>query len=324
MSLKAMTLVFEQSAEALSGANRMVLLVLAEHTNGETGVAFPSVARIARRAGLKREETAREALRWLEAGGWIERRVEAFHGIEGEIPAGRRPNVYRLTLSEAGPTGAKIRRQAKPPVPRESGSPENGERDSPENGPAGSPESGEQNRGPNRNGTGYPPVVPPAGGQEQDQPDLFTDPATRGATARTEQTGGQKFLELQFEEWWAGYPSIPGRPRGVKSKALTAYLKTIGQGVTTSELLERRDTYLAARALAETHWGGVAPLLHGSTFLSHRSRRHTDWIEPVGSIDDERLAQWQGPMQAEAEDQGRAAARDFIAESRARREAGAR
>lgn len=68
MSVSHLVAVFDMDEPV--GATRVVLLVLAEHANAQTGECWPSLPRIARRAGIH-EVTARKAITELEAAGLI-------------------------------------------------------------------------------------------------------------------------------------------------------------------------------------------------------------------------------------------------------------
>ena len=89
----------------VSGSRRLVLIVLAEMADGDSGVCFPKLSTIGERAGIARTRTVSEVLSWLESHSLIERKVNGWAGFEGQIPKGKRPNLYRLTLTNFDPAG---------------------------------------------------------------------------------------------------------------------------------------------------------------------------------------------------------------------------
>lgn len=91
MSIQAVAAVLELP-KTITGARRLVLVSLANHANDELE-CWPSIDTIAREAGLTRD-TARKALRALEQGQMIYRRINA--APDDRIPAARKPNLYRL------------------------------------------------------------------------------------------------------------------------------------------------------------------------------------------------------------------------------------
>lgn len=92
MSIQAMAWVLEHETST-SGADRLVLLSLANHAD-EEWECYPSVARIAREAGIARARTVQESLARLEAAGLITRRYNA--APDERIPGNRRPTLYKL------------------------------------------------------------------------------------------------------------------------------------------------------------------------------------------------------------------------------------
>ncbi len=67
---------------------KLVLLALADHANGATALAWPSIARLVALTGLS-ERAVQQALRRLEAEGKVARATR---------PGGGRTNVYELRL----------------------------------------------------------------------------------------------------------------------------------------------------------------------------------------------------------------------------------
>jgi hypothetical protein len=70
--IEAITITLDFAPEHWTSSTRMVAVVLGEYTNRETCEAWPSVANIARRAGLS-ERMVQRHLRQMETDGWIKR-----------------------------------------------------------------------------------------------------------------------------------------------------------------------------------------------------------------------------------------------------------
>jgi len=140
MSISAVSAAFKASQE-VNGARRWTLLILCEYADDE-GYSYPKVSTICRRAAISRDETVREALRWLEAEGYIERIINGWAGVKGDIPEGKRPNLYRIHLSSIGaPTGPKTVRE-----PGAGATQKSGRSPTQKTGRSDYPENGEQNR----------------------------------------------------------------------------------------------------------------------------------------------------------------------------------
>ena len=71
MSIKLMAMVWESGPE--DHAQKLVLLAIADHANDE-GMAYPSMARIARKCSMT-ERGARAVIRKLESAGWLRTKV---------------------------------------------------------------------------------------------------------------------------------------------------------------------------------------------------------------------------------------------------------
>lgn len=95
MSLAAINAVLALGDE-VTGAARMILVVLANHANDDME-AWPKQSRIADQAGVD-PQTVKRTLRGLIADGYLDREV---NGARSEqcmaLPLRRRPNLYRLT-----------------------------------------------------------------------------------------------------------------------------------------------------------------------------------------------------------------------------------
>lgn len=102
MSLAALQSVMALGPE-VSGARRLILIALADNMNDE-GYSYPKRRTIANKAGIRRLDTVTEQLGWLETNGYIVRKVNAWAGTLGDIPADKRPNVYRFTDKILRPT----------------------------------------------------------------------------------------------------------------------------------------------------------------------------------------------------------------------------
>jgi len=77
-----------------TGAERLVLLVLANHAHNDSWECWPSVELIGDEANIPRRRTVQAALADLEAKGLIERKING--AIDTRIPAGKRPTLYRI------------------------------------------------------------------------------------------------------------------------------------------------------------------------------------------------------------------------------------
>lgn len=91
MSIQALTYVLE--GHPAKGADRLVLLSLANHANGTDYECWPSAELIAWETNLSLDHV-RRCLRALDNAGWITRKVNA--APDERIPADRRPNLYRI------------------------------------------------------------------------------------------------------------------------------------------------------------------------------------------------------------------------------------
>lgn len=99
MSVQALSWVFDE-VRGLSPVQRLVLLSIANHADKYGDNAWPSVATIREETDLARDNTVRDALRFLRDEGWIE--VEVNGGGDHRVRADRRPNLYRLPLMRRG------------------------------------------------------------------------------------------------------------------------------------------------------------------------------------------------------------------------------
>src|SRR5574343_53033 len=91
MSFQAMTWATEQRLPSLQ---KLVLLMLANRTNHDTGECFPSHARLAEECGMSKDSVKR-SLQALEDRGLIEIRRQTSHGVN-------LPNTYRLNMHRVG------------------------------------------------------------------------------------------------------------------------------------------------------------------------------------------------------------------------------
>lgn len=93
MSIQAMAWVLE-CERTTTGAERLVLLALANHAHHDSWECWPSIELIGDEANIPRRRTVQAALADLEAKGLIERTING--AIDTRIPAGQRPTLYRL------------------------------------------------------------------------------------------------------------------------------------------------------------------------------------------------------------------------------------
>lgn len=256
----------------VTGAARWTLLILCEYADDE-GYSYPKISTIARRAALKREETVREALRQLESDGYIERIVNGWAGVRGQIPEGKRPNLYRIHIDAEGrPTGPKVKRSAGGGAARPAGTP--APQDS---GSSGSPSSGDQNRHGDPSGDPDPPNPPDGGDDESGQPQLFNG-SNGGATTRRSRRARDDAADAELAEWWKRYPA--GKKRG--PRPYRAWRKARAK-LTLAALDDRLANYLAARRLYEDHHGVAPPLMMGATFLNSKGEM---WDGAAWTIED--------------------------------------
>jgi hypothetical protein len=68
--IEAITITLDFAPDHWTSGTRMVAVALGEYANRDTGEAWPSVANLARRAGLSERQVQRH-LRIIEADGWI-------------------------------------------------------------------------------------------------------------------------------------------------------------------------------------------------------------------------------------------------------------
>jgi Helix-turn-helix domain len=105
MSGDNVSLVFDAVAD-IDPRAKLVLVCLADHANKEhNGIAFPSVATLARRTGFC-ERTVRYYLRALEAASWISR-ASAGHGGRG-MATRYQLNLTRMRAIEARRNAASM------------------------------------------------------------------------------------------------------------------------------------------------------------------------------------------------------------------------
>jgi hypothetical protein len=97
VSVRVLHACFE-GAKGVTGNDRAVLLVLADHASDDGSGAYPSHATIARKAGGIGERTVRDCLRRLQEGNWIDR--------EGWSP--KHTISYRVEIDPAAVAGFKL------------------------------------------------------------------------------------------------------------------------------------------------------------------------------------------------------------------------
>lgn len=90
MSFQAMTWAVEQDLPALQ---KLVLLMLANRTNHDTGLCYPSLTRLMAECGMSKFSVIK-AIKALEVGGLIEIRRSKINGVD-------QPNHYRLVMARA-------------------------------------------------------------------------------------------------------------------------------------------------------------------------------------------------------------------------------
>ncbi len=95
MSLKALS--WAMSTTIPRYAERLVLIVLAEHASGDSHETWPGIELIAREANLS-DKTTRNALRSLVASGHIERVVNGAPQPKGVSTNRGRRNLYRVNV----------------------------------------------------------------------------------------------------------------------------------------------------------------------------------------------------------------------------------
>jgi hypothetical protein len=81
-------------------SERLVLIALANHANDE-GFSYLKRETIMQEAGFSKKGTVTDVLGRLVARRFIVRIVNGWAGIDGQIPAHLRPNLYQLTLDQA-------------------------------------------------------------------------------------------------------------------------------------------------------------------------------------------------------------------------------
>lgn len=100
MSFQAMTWAVEQKLPALQ---KLVLLMLANRTNHETGVCIPKIKTLADECGMS-ETACKNAIKALEGAGAIRIEQRFNDGMQ-------RPNQYHLLMNAAGRNAPTARRQ---------------------------------------------------------------------------------------------------------------------------------------------------------------------------------------------------------------------
>jgi DNA-binding transcriptional ArsR family regulator len=110
VSLRAMLWAFDEAPPYLSPIQRHVLVALADHVDDSTQIAWPSIARLARRTGLG-QSTVRRSLAALADAGIISVEI---HGAPTKGGDWTRPNLYRWHPD--GSTQAVDKSVDKPPT----------------------------------------------------------------------------------------------------------------------------------------------------------------------------------------------------------------
>jgi len=96
VSIEAMTHVWKHSKQ--KGTALLVMLAIADHTNDEHGVAWPSVRKLAERARTTRTHVQRLLRRLEEAG---ELQVLLRHGTVSTTGGSQKTNIYRVVVVES-------------------------------------------------------------------------------------------------------------------------------------------------------------------------------------------------------------------------------
>lgn len=255
MSIRFLNAAFNAPA-SISGKKRLVLLALADSANDD-GYCWPKRETIGAKAGISRLDTVTEHLSWLEEEGWIERKVNGWAGISGDIPVGKRPNVYRMTFDQDGPMGPqKLGRGG----PQKLGS-------------HGSPETVEENH------HREPPHEPttPTPPEEGKQTTMFESPlGDRPERSRRSRQRSRRELdpisEQTFLLWWKRYPRKGRGGSGSVDRARVAWAKEVDRGATAEELDRQLSNYRLARHTFEQITGEPCWLLAAPKFL--KERRH--------------------------------------------------
>jgi hypothetical protein len=205
MSYQATSAVFDHvPATMASGSDRLVLLALANHASGDTMECWPSIALIAKEAGVT-EDTVKRSLRVLVERGLIEREVNG--APDARIPRDRRPNLYRLHLTGGTDTGG-----------RDAGSRDTGGRETTQRGGESRVDGGD-----NHASTGGR-IAPPK--QSLNLHGTVSEPSLARPAA-------ERVSSDEFEQWWALYP------KKVNKKAARAKYVTVRKsGVTADALTE--------------------------------------------------------------------------------------
>lgn len=282
VSISAVSAAFK-APMSVKGARRWALLILCEYADDE-GYSYPKVSTIARRAGIDREETVREALRALEAEGYIERVINGWAGVRGQIPEGKRPNLYRIHISaEGNPTGPKVTRKAGKGATQKSG-----RGPTQKSGSHGSPKNGEQEPSIEEPSQENPPPTPSKEGATDGR--LF-EPGTKAAGASLRATKVRRHsaetaaMSASFAPFWSDYPGSAKSGKGSRIKGEEAWVRVLARGqdrngepVTTATYARRLGHYNDARRLFHEHWAALGvpdawpKIINASTFINSKSK----------------------------------------------------
>lgn len=93
MSVQAMSWVLDHCPQSVPSSARCVLMAIANHSGRHGEECWPSLATIAREAGMS-ERSAQRHIGWLERHGYLEVQLRA--GGSRDCPGDRRPNLYRI------------------------------------------------------------------------------------------------------------------------------------------------------------------------------------------------------------------------------------
>lgn len=106
MSWQAVDWVMKNSP--VRGADRLVLLVLANHADRDSWECYPSIETIAEQARLSRKRTVQECLERLEKGGHIARSINGAQDTStAKFDPRYRPNLYRVLRPRAAAEGCR-------------------------------------------------------------------------------------------------------------------------------------------------------------------------------------------------------------------------
>jgi len=214
MSVQAIGWVLDHSTTR--GADRLVLIALANYASSDGWDCYPSIATIARCAGIARERTVQECLARLAENGHIERVING--APDSRIRGDRRPNHYRILRTD-GVSESDI-----PQAERGVASRPNGVSFRAERGVASRPNGVSESATQTVIEPSKDPLVDPLGASAPPDSDVFKAPRKRSITTADIERLQEEYpgvdVKLAAEDYlnWKGSAGHNDKVRGLRNQ----------------------------------------------------------------------------------------------------------